>query len=124
MLGVAAATALPSEIFPFRKIFLPMVPRITRVDMLDLPQWGKVEAIELEAFAKEIPDLIYRSDSLYKLLKKNEMMTVSSRSFRIPLRDNTPPGQFIWTPNEDQARAIAKKQAQGIDVQAAIDALV
>jgi hypothetical protein len=107
MLGVAAATALPSEIFPFRKIFLPAAPRITRVDMLDLSQWG-IEAIELEAFAKEIPDLIYRSDSLYKFLKKR----------------NTPPGQFIWTPNEDQARAIAKKQAQGIDVQSAIDALV
>lgn len=107
MLGVAAATALPSEIFPFRKIFLPAAPRITRVDMLDLSQWGKVEAIEaieLEAFAKEIPDLIYRSDSLYKFLKRD--------------------GQFIWTPNEDQARAIAKKQAQGIDVQSAIDALV
>lgn len=28
MLGVAAATALPSEIWPFRKIFLPPAPKI------------------------------------------------------------------------------------------------
>ena len=27
MLGVAAATALPSEVFPFRKIFLPENPK-------------------------------------------------------------------------------------------------
>lgn len=29
ILGVAAATALPSEVWPFRKIFLPAVPPIT-----------------------------------------------------------------------------------------------
>ena len=28
MLGVAAATALPSEVFPFRKIFLPSAPKV------------------------------------------------------------------------------------------------
>jgi len=29
ILGVAAATALPSEVWPFRKIFLPTQPAIT-----------------------------------------------------------------------------------------------
>ena len=41
MLGVAAATALPSEVWPFRKIFLPPAPMITRVDVLDLNYWGQ-----------------------------------------------------------------------------------
>lgn len=46
MLGVAAATALPSEVWPFKKIFLPLVPRITRIDMLDLSHWGQIHATE------------------------------------------------------------------------------
>lgn len=41
ILGVAAATALPSEVWPFRKIFLPTAPKITRIDMLDLNHWGE-----------------------------------------------------------------------------------
>lgn len=40
MLGVAAATALPSEVWPFRKIFLPTAIPISRVDVLDLSYWG------------------------------------------------------------------------------------
>jgi hypothetical protein len=60
MLGVAAATALPSEVWPFRKIFLPPAPKIwmgvdfgfdsgvaiatfydpMRVDILDFSKWG------------------------------------------------------------------------------------
>jgi hypothetical protein len=54
MLGVAAATALPSEVFPFRKIFLPAAPTVAstmiiegpwidpgRVDILDWQYWGR-----------------------------------------------------------------------------------
>jgi hypothetical protein len=97
MLGVAAVTALPSEVFPFRKIFLPPMPKWFGVD------WGFgestvvvtrsvldeacIEAIELEAFAKEIPDLIFRSTSLYKAFKKKG--PISSRinsAFRVPVR--------------------------------------
>jgi len=32
MLGVAAATALPSEVWPFRKIFLPPAPQVLIYD--------------------------------------------------------------------------------------------
>jgi hypothetical protein len=53
MLGVAAATALPSEVWPFRKIFLPapqnefmwpheLAINWSRVDHLDLSYWGKL----------------------------------------------------------------------------------
>jgi TAT (twin-arginine translocation) pathway signal sequence len=109
MLGVAAATALPSEIFPFRKIFLPAVPSISAIS-----------AVEWELFA--IPDLVFRDTPWLARLRGK--YPVSSRTFRIPMRETGPSGKFIWMPNEDQARAIAEKQAQGIDVQAAIDALV
>lgn len=50
VLGVAAATALPSEVWPFRKIFLPPAKPIkflehpvidwSRVDVLDMHYWG------------------------------------------------------------------------------------
>jgi|HubBroStandDraft_2_1064218.scaffolds.fasta_scaffold716769_1 hypothetical protein len=122
MLGVAAATALPSEIFPFRKIFLPSTPTIVAPNALNI---ATLEAIELESFAKAIPDLIFADTSMYKYFKNYPFSSlVSSRALRIPLRNDGPHGHFVWTPNEDQARAIAEKQAQGIDVQAAIDALV
>lgn len=42
MLGVAAATALPSEVWPFRKIFLPAP---TRFDFLDLSHWGELSGL-------------------------------------------------------------------------------
>jgi hypothetical protein len=62
MLGVAAATALPSEVFPFRKIFLPMASRIIVPKGFAPYAVGineaAIEAIELERFAYEIPDLI------------------------------------------------------------------
>ena len=43
MLGVAAATALPSEVWPFRKIFLPAQPKIVSfrdVSFYDLRQYS------------------------------------------------------------------------------------
>jgi len=44
ILGTAAATALPSEVWPFRKIFLPGAPQLwfpaNRVDNLDINAWG------------------------------------------------------------------------------------
>lgn len=125
MLGVAAATALPSEVFPFRKIFLPAAPRIVDCwgfeGLARSPYPGPladIEAIQLEVFAKEIPDLIFKNTSFYEMLKNPRRVPVSSRPFHIPL-----PEKFIWTPNEGQAKAIADKYAEGVDVQAAIDAL-
>lgn len=72
MLGVAAVTALPSEIWPFKKIFVPTAIPVSRIDILDLRHWGnsKIQAVELETFAREIPDLIYRNTPFYNLLKK------------------------------------------------------
>lgn len=37
LLGVASATALPSEVWPFRKIFLPPAPSI--VTAIDAEAW-------------------------------------------------------------------------------------
>lgn len=82
MLGVAAATALPSEVWPFKKIFLPLVPRIIVPDALNL---ATIEAIELSYFAKSIPDLVYRDSSLYQLLKKGRPVTITAHPFRMPI---------------------------------------
>lgn len=80
MLGVAAVTALPSEIWPFKKIFVPAAIPISRIDILDLRHWGnsKIQAVELETFAREIPDLIYRNTPFYNLLKKRGAVDVGS----------------------------------------------
>lgn len=88
LLGTAAATALPSEIWPFRKIFLPVAPQIV------IPEWdelmpvglfaeadmtylAQIEAVQLEALAKAIPDLISKERSLYNLFKKDAIEIVS-----------------------------------------------
>lgn len=125
MLGAAAVTALPSEVWPFRKIFLPVgglargyggffskllrpglranevvlwdkpipelyepgtigaimrsaYPPLERIDHLDVRNWGRhplmeanVQAIELEKFAKEIPDLIYGENRLFQLMSRD-----------------------------------------------------
>lgn len=43
MLGVAAATALPSEVWPFKKIFLPPAPRIVPLRFQYL-MWNESQA--------------------------------------------------------------------------------
>ena len=95
MLGVAAATALPSEVWPFRKIFLPPKRSIVTVLAGELEnamrQFGReldahmfaegeapgvaaIQAMELEAFAKSIPRLVgSESKLIYGLFKKNAM---------------------------------------------------
>jgi hypothetical protein len=72
MLGVAAATALPSEIWPFRKIFLPMTPRIIAPAKLTVED---VVATELVYFSKEIPELYLRPHPFYQLLNRRERRT-------------------------------------------------
>jgi hypothetical protein len=44
-----------------------------------------IEAVELEFYAKQIPDLIFREDAIYRLLKNNAKRTVSSRIIGTPL---------------------------------------
>jgi hypothetical protein len=81
MLGVAAATALPSEVWPFKKIFLPPAmptwygtsiqrPLLTmsaavmnlernRIDMLDISRWGVTDMEHLgELLAGAYPALM------------------------------------------------------------------
>jgi len=66
MLGVAAATALPSEIWPFRKIFVPPAPAMwIGIDPGVLTVQGLEEAVialELEYFRKQIPYLLYNQN--------------------------------------------------------------
>jgi hypothetical protein len=98
ILGVAAATALPSEVWPFRKIFLPTPPIIWETgEIFPVGLYAgaeqtylascAVEAIELEAFAKQIPNLIYKSSSLYEFFKKDVDLNVDgAERTRIPIR--------------------------------------
>ena len=69
MLGVAAVTALPSEVFPFKKIFLPpaIIPPALKV-----PRINNVMALQLESFEKEIPDLVYRSTPCLNFLRMHD----------------------------------------------------
>jgi hypothetical protein len=83
--GGSVAVA-PSLLWPFRKIFLPIV---TVAEPLELLAWHSpvglftqdeitpleeyaVQAIELEAFAKSIPDLFFRHRRLYEFFKNGE----------------------------------------------------
>lgn len=68
MLGVAAVTALPSEVFPFKKIFLPPAPTLIKVQ----ESINDVMALELETFSKAIPDLVYNSTSMYNFMRRHD----------------------------------------------------
>jgi hypothetical protein len=97
--GTASAVVAPSLVWPFRKIFLPAIVtlfegswlqpisflsrRPTIVD-LKLTEMA-VQAIELEAFAKEIPNYFYKSGRLYDYLK-NGPVVGRRPAFRLPIR--------------------------------------
>lgn len=103
MLGVAAATALPSAVWPFRKIFLPTVNTylpmdyVTRLDLMNGKQLtlADVAAVQLEQFAKEIPDLIFR-DSVYRYFKRRAAEAVLTNGIAFIDRNG------VYTYNEDQ----------------------
>jgi hypothetical protein len=105
--GVAAVA--PSQVWPFRKIFLPLRPTLEQLAerhlaaMLGvLPEYltgtypalartqeqlNAIEALELEAFAKEIPHLIKRESAMYELYKAHERITRANYlGLRIPMR--------------------------------------
>lgn len=95
MLGVAAVTALPSEIWPFRKIF---VPAVSRIDILDMSLWGKkpldiaaIEALEMEVFAKAIPDLVYKSTPFFDLINRTEFKLINGNIINCPMALPMPP---------------------------------
>lgn len=90
--------------------FLPK-PKInpTRVDTLDLSRWGAQFGFPLEEPAL-IKDRIVQH-RIYGL------------AFVTPKPEVIPTPSFFWEPNSEQAEVIRKKESQGVDVQAAIDAL-
>lgn len=120
MLGVAAATALPSEVFPFRKIFLPSLRDIYGFFGLarspyplypdDLEPFPgiihsvysrtlleeEVEALQLKMFAKEIPNLFNSGTYLYSVFKRRAVVSVHGT--RIPM--NRPAQMVVTEVNE------------------------
>lgn len=68
--GVIAAVP-PSMIWPFKKIFIPLAPKLIVPSSNDLvmPSIDDIEALELEKWANLIPDLIYNSNTLYRRFK-------------------------------------------------------
>jgi len=94
LMGGASATVAPSLVWPFRKFFLPSlwapstaVELFEDIEEYDALSMAAVEAIELESFAKQIPDTFYRSNSLYKLFHKESLIGQWEKpAFRIPMR--------------------------------------
>ena len=80
ILGTAAATALPSEIWPFRKIFLPPTDITTSFYQECGRLWWNrpggfklenIRALELETFARGLP-LLFPAKPHFDLFKKRE----------------------------------------------------
>lgn len=71
ILGVAAATALPSEVWPFKKIFLPPKSPLWAGTSIIRPSLtiAEVTAVQLEAYANVIPDFVYASSPIYRRFK-------------------------------------------------------
>ena len=108
--AAVAAPLLPSEVWPFRKIFLPgrylmgfdwgygdvtitgtsayngtfKVMDCSLKSMQE--QLDAIEAIQLEAFAKEIPDLLAHQSTVYSLFKKRPMVGISGTEFQNTMR--------------------------------------
>lgn len=148
MLGVAAATALPSEVFPFRKIFLPENPKpvdpYTWAGLARSPYPGRlstplnisdIQAIELEMYAKQIPDLIFRENVFYDMFTRRyaeavlcngitfvdrngvytydeneKMVKISESPMRIPLRS-----EMVVTKVDEIERTITLEPLQYLD---------
>src|ERR1700741_2073222 len=94
ILGAGAAVTLPSEVWPFRKIFLPSFSRwfgITYTDSINgyefvglsrspypgRPTLAEVSAVELEQIAKQIPSLLFQESVMYNYFKSQRPIGVS-----------------------------------------------
>jgi hypothetical protein len=94
MLGVAAATALPSEVWPFRKIFLPAQPSVRLAEYKDYSLW---------TIGPDGKPVCVKSGS-FNVTKIEKIMN---------LADEAP---LIWTANEEQLTAWRRKFKQyGLD---------
>lgn len=114
MLGVAAATALPSEIWPFRKIFVPENPvplfppgtygALSRAEYpgrLCVPlSQQQITALELEYYAKEIPDLFHSGSALYSVFKRRAAEAVLTNGIAFIDRN----GVYTYDDNEKMVK--------------------
>ena len=109
--GVAAAAAVRT--WPFRVYSFPTllaIPSNDRIDIMDITMWGK--------------DLRRGTGSLWTVVDGQPVCLRNGDAHFIQMRTDGPyRASFAWEPNADQADAFQRKYAQGIDVQAAIDAL-
>jgi hypothetical protein len=102
MLGVAAATALPSEVFPFKKIFLPTYPgRLCTPTPINE---AMIHALELESFRSSIPDLIYKSTPIYNFIRMHDRANTEW----LGLSRSTYPGRLT------EAEILAREMASSI----------
>lgn len=124
MLGVAAATALPSEIWPFRKIFVPANPK--PIDLTGLPVYvvadpgtwlglsrspypgrlsvplsQQITELELEHYGKQLSALLMRTSPLYELFRRHaaEIDVKSSLQVRTPMMRIPVMAQVAVKPN-------------------------
>jgi len=73
----------PSQVWPFRKIFLPSWRDITRFIGIDWRIEEAVEAIELEMFHHKLPDLIFNPSPFYRYIKERRTIEeVRARELR------------------------------------------
>jgi len=81
--GVATVTALPSEVWPFRKIFLPFFrpatiadPTFAGLEYTELAPLSEaaVLAIEMECFKQHISELVCGETLLYSRFKKDAIL--------------------------------------------------
>lgn len=71
-IGAGAIAAVPpSMIWPFKKIFIPLAPKLIVPSSNDLvmPSFDDIEALELEKWAN-LPDVICNSNTLYQRFKE------------------------------------------------------
>jgi hypothetical protein len=134
ILKTAAATALPSEVWPFRKIFLPPVlPRIFIPTLetifglkafeegIDPESWSPIDIEKLDAISR-IQLEVFR-DEIPMLCESHTRLAKYFRGLKAGRILDTNPRCFSWDLNADQWEAARGKYAQGIDVQAALDEL-
>jgi len=88
LLGVAAATALPSEVWPFRKIFLPAAPQLLMPPSLNLEAYRYIYAMlnEIPEYLTGAFPALYASSRNWRGFQY--ATSVSSGPIRIPRRFN------------------------------------
>ena len=94
LVGGSAVALAPSLVWPFRKIFLPAIT--IPFDSFWYHTWkihntpdafavAAVQAVELEAFAKELPMIFYKNDRIYSLFKKGPI-DIHWDNLRVPIQ--------------------------------------